>query len=246
MKIIACYSNKGGVGKTASAVNLAYLMAHSGYKVLLCDLDAQGASSFYFRLKPAKKLKNDLFFTDQNKFLNSIKGSDYANLDVLPSNMDFKDFDIFLSMMKKAQSQLKRTLKAAKKDYDIVLLDCPPTISMLSEAVFTCADKIIVPVIPSTLSERTLRQLFAFFSEHHLDANALMPFFSMVQKAKKLHQETIARLTQTCNQMLDTYIPFSADIEKMGIYRAPVTDFAKGSVPAMYYQRLWKEMQSKW
>ncbi len=245
MKIIACYSNKGGVGKTASSVNLAHLMAKSGYRVLLCDLDPQGASSFYFRLKPSKKLKEDSFFTDQEKLLKSIKGCDYDNLDVLPANMDFKDFDIFLSNMKKAHSQLKRTLKAAKDDYDIVLLDCPPTISMLSEAVFKCSDIIVVPVIPSTLSERTLEQLFEFFSEHGFDSSVIMPFFSMVQKAKKLHTETIERLSHSCSQMLETKIPFSSDIERMGVNRAPVTDFGRSTPAAMYYQQLWKEIEAR-
>lgn len=242
MKIMACYSNKGGVGKTASSVNLAHLMAKSGLRVLLCDLDPQGASSFYFRLKPAKKLKKDSFFTDKDKLLNSIKSSDYEQLDVLPSNMDFRDFDIFLANMKKPQSQLKQTLKAAKSDYDIVLLDCPPSISMLSEAVFHCADKIIIPVIPTTLSERSLEQLLTFFDEQGLKRTMLLPFFSMVQKAKKLHMETIERLGQRYPQILKTKIPFSSDIERMGVNRAPVTDFGHATPAAMYYQDLWREI----
>lgn len=64
MKIIACYSNKGGVGKTAAAVNLAYACAANGRRTLLCDLDPQGASGFYFRVKPSKKLKEERFFKD--------------------------------------------------------------------------------------------------------------------------------------------------------------------------------------
>ncbi len=67
MKIVACYSNKGGVGKTAASVNLAYAFAEAGNRVLLCDLDPQGASSFYFRVKPSQKLDNEAFFEEPNK-----------------------------------------------------------------------------------------------------------------------------------------------------------------------------------
>ena len=76
MKIIACYSNKGGVGKTATAVNLAHALAKTGRRTLLCDLDPQGASSFYFRVKPSKKLSEAAFFKDVERFTKSIRASD--------------------------------------------------------------------------------------------------------------------------------------------------------------------------
>jgi len=76
MKIIACYSNKGGVGKTATSVNLAYELARSGYRTLLCDLDPQGASGFYFRVKPSNNLKKESFFKDVKRFTNAIKGTE--------------------------------------------------------------------------------------------------------------------------------------------------------------------------
>ncbi|KXF82093.1 ParA family protein [Enterovibrio coralii] len=244
MKILACYSNKGGVGKTASAVNIAHLMAKSGYKVLLVDLDPQGASSFYYRLKPSKKLPNDSFFTRGDKFYKSIQASDYENLDVLPANMDFRGFDVFLSEMKKGQSRLRKVLKGVKKEYDIVLLDCPPTLSLLSENVFECADNILVPVIPTTLTERTLEQLYEFFDDQGYDKSRLLPFFSMVQKSKSLHKETMERIANLYPALLSTSIPFATDVERMGVNRAPLTDFGKSSSAAMFYNKLWREIEA--
>lgn len=210
MKIIACYSNKGGVGKTAAAVNLAYALAASGKHTLLCDLDPQGASSFYFRVKPSRKLTEASFFEDVEKFTKAIRGSDYDNLDILPANMGFRDFDVFLSRMRDPRSRLKKALKAVEGDYDVILLDCPPNISTLSENVFRSADAILVPVIPTTLSQRTFEQLVDFFKEYDLPLKKLHGFYCMVQGVKSLHGETMAAMNGAYEKcFLKARIPFA-------------------------------------
>lgn len=246
MKIIACYSNKGGVGKTATSVNLAYAFAQSGLRTLLCDLDPQGASSFYFRVKPSKKLTEEKFFRDVEKFTSAIRGSDFDNLDILPSNMSFRDFDVFLSRMKNSRSRLKKALKAVGNEYDVVLLDCPPNISTLSENVFKAADHIVVPVIPTTLSERTFEQLVAFFKDEKISRKKLIAAFSMVQKQKTLHGETIERMRAEHPKLfLETVIPFSTDVEKMGVHRAPVGTFARSRAAFAAYAAMFDELQGR-
>lgn len=246
MKIIACYSNKGGVGKTATSVNLAYALAASGQRTLLCDLDPQGASSFYFRVKPSRKLTDASFFEDVEKFTQSIRGSDFDNLDILPANMSFRDFDVFLSRMRDSRSRLKKALKAAKGDYDVILLDCPPNISTLSENVFRAADAILVPVIPTTLSQRTFEQLLDFFKQNDLPLKKLHGFYCMVQGVKSLHGETMDALNSAHKKwFMKAQIPFASDVERMGVNRAPVMVSAPNSAASKAYQALYEEVMKR-
>ena len=242
MKVIACYSMKGGVGKTATSVNLAYWAAKSGLKTLLIDLDPQGASSFYFRVKPSSKKWAKRFFNAYENLVKHIKASDFENLDIIPAHLSFRNFDTLLAGFKKRKNRLKRVLKGFKKEYDLVVLDCPPSISHLSESIFIASDWVLVPVIPTTLSERTFEQLMAFFEKNDYPQNKIVPFFSMVQTQKSLHKATMEAMSARYKMFLNTVIPYSSDIEKMGVHKAPVDVFAKSSQANYAYIELWTEV----
>jgi len=245
MKIIALYSIKGGVGKTSSAVNLAYISASKGYRTLVWDLDPQGASSYYFRIKPKIKGGSKDLIAGKRDLEGLIKGTDFANLDLLPADFSFRNLDLVLDTKKKPTSQIRKLLKPLADDYDFIFLDCPPNISLLSEAVFAAADILLTPIIPTTLSLRTLEQLKAFIAENNLDNLALIPFFSMADRRKKMHKDIMEDLVKNHPEILTTAIPYASDIERMGLERQPLGGFMNKGKSISAYHELWQEVMMR-
>ncbi len=238
MSVIAVYNIKGGVGKTATAVNLSYLSACQGNRTLLCDMDSQGSATYYFRIRPAKKFNSRKLLKGGKHIDRNIRGTDYPGLDLLPADFSYRNIDIALDDLKKSRRRISKILKPLRQEYDHIFLDCPPNVTLLSENIFHAADRILVPMIPTTLSRLALGQLLDFLAEIGQDRDKVLVFFSMVERRKKMHGEMM-RLLQEEPGVLDCTIPFLADVEKMGIYRQPVAAMLPRSVAAESYRRLW-------
>lgn len=245
MTILATYNIKGGVGKTAAAVNLAYLAAQAGARTLIWDLDPQGAATFYFRVKPKVKGGGKGLVNKSRPAGDLIKGTDYPLLDLLPADFSYRHLDIHLDEMRKPTRALHKILKPLRDEYDYVFLDCPPSISLVSEAVFEAADYLLVPIIPTTLSLRTLEQLKTFGSKNESQKLGLLPFFSMVDRRKTLHKQITADLPKEMPGLLNSQIPYASEIEKMGVHRAALGSFAARSRGALAYEALWNEIQQR-
>jgi len=245
MKIFATYNIKGGVGKTATAVNLSYLAAREGYRVLLWDLDAQAAATFLFRVRPRVKGGGKGLIRGTRSVDDAIKATDFDRLDLLPSDFTYRNLDLVLDAAKKPGRRLGSLLAPLRAEYDVVFLDCPPGISLLSESVLQAADTLLVPLIPTTLSVRTLDQLTEFVAGMNGHRPAILAFFSMIDRRKRLHKEISEQLPAQRADVAATAIPSLSMIERMSVERAPVTAFAPRSAAARRYAELWAEARER-
>ena len=245
MKIVATYNIKGGVGKTATAVNIAHLAARDGRRVLLWDLDPQAAASFLLRVRPRVKGGGAALIKGSRDLDAAIKGTDFERLDLLPADFTYRNLDLILDATKKPTQRLARLLRPLAAEYDLVILDCPPGISLLSESVLHAADVLLVPLIPTTLSVRTLDQLSEFISGFNGHRPKVLAFCSMIDRRKRLHLEIAERLPTERPDVARTVIPALSLIERMSVERAPVTAFAPRSTAARQYAALWAELAQR-
>jgi len=243
LQTLGLYSIKGGVGKTAACVNLAYLAASEGRKTLLIDLDPQGAATFYFRIRSPEKLTTKVFLKNQKKINQFVKATDFEFLDLLPAVLSYRLMDIGLNKHKHPKRQLRTIYEKFREDYDYIFTDCPPNITLVSENIFKAVDILLVPVIPTTLSIMTLEKLVEFFKNEKLPMKKIVPFFSMVEHGKRLHNSIIQEYNKSGEPFLKSRIPYSSDVEKMGINRQPLfLNYPKSRV-ASAYRDLWNEVK---
>jgi len=245
MKILATYNIKGGVGKTSTAVNIGHLAARDGLRVLLWDLDPQGAASFLLRVRPRVKGGGKALIKGRRELDAAIKGTDFDRLDLLPADFTYRNLDLILDSTKKPTERLDQLLRPLADEYDLIVLDCPPSISLLSESVLHAADVLLVPLIPTTLSVRTLDQLSDFIAGFDGHKPQVLAFCSMIDRRKRLHREIAVQLPEERSDVARTVIPALSLIERMSVERAPVTAFAPRSAAARQYAALWEEVAER-
>jgi cellulose biosynthesis protein BcsQ len=207
----------------------------------LWDLDPQGASTFLFRIKPKIKGGGRKLIRGKTAADDHIKGTDFERLDLLPADFSYRHMDLALDATKRPTERLSAVIEPLHDEYEYIFLDCPPSISLVSESVFDAADALLVPLIPATLSSRTFSQLIDVVD----DQAQVLAFFSMVDGRKRLHSDVMAELRAAYPQVLETAIPAAADVERMGSRRTIIDAFAPRGRAALAYRALWDEVRSR-
>jgi chromosome partitioning protein len=245
VEILGVYNIKGGVGKTTTAVNLAYRSAAQGWRTVLWDLDPQGAATYILRRKP--KIKGGIkdLARGVTPTTELIKPTDYPNLDLLPSAFSYRRLDVRFGAAKHPAKQLLKLMMPLQRTHACMILDCAPGMSVVSENVLHAVDALIVPLTPSPLSVRTLRQLVDFLDRKGWRDLKLLPFFSMIDRRKKLHKDTADQLRAEFPMILDTEVPYGAAFEQIAVRRAPIEVFAPRGHAARIYAALWSEIDAR-
>jgi len=242
LRVIAVHNLKGGVGKTAAAVNIASIAAASGIPTLLWDLDAQGACTWYLapdespKARPPKIKK---ILSGKTPVGKAIRSSSVENLDLIPADLSFRNIDVQLEKHGD-DNTVSKWLEPLGEDYGLVVLDCPPNFSRLAEQILDVADRVMVPLVPTWLSMHSWKQLQEFAEDRKLSKKKFLPFFSMVDRRKKLHRDFLENPPAGLKRLMPGYIPYASDVERMGEHRLPVYAFAPRSAAAQAYQLLWK------
>ncbi len=243
MTSFALYNIKGGVGKTAAAVNLAYLSALEGRRTLLIDLDPQSAAGYYYRIRADQTVSSKAIVKGGNRIQALIKETDFEGLYLLPGRLSYRNLDLKLNAANKSKKRIGNLLHALQGDYDIIFIDAPPNITLLSENILRGVDFVLTPVIPTYLSMRTLEELYGFFHKKQLHVSKIIAFFSMAEKRKKAHREIMENDMNRSFNLIEPFIPYAAEVEDMGRHRMPLPAYRKKSLAVQAFYELWNDIK---
>ncbi|MES1924076.1 ParA family protein [Salinisphaera sp. T31B1] len=242
MKTFALYSLKGGVGKTAAAVNLAFEAARAGEHVLLWDLDPQGAASWYLGVDEAAEVSAKRVVSGKEALGRHVQATVHDRLSVLPGSRGYRDWDAQIHAARQPRKVLETLIDPFSETFSLLILDCPPGIGALATSVLRAADRVIVPVVPTPLSLRALDEVLTHVDDKKVGKTRVIPFFSMADRRRRLHRELIDSPPPSMKKAPDVFVDYATHVEKMGEHRAPVATFAPRSRAAGQYRALYQAL----
>jgi len=246
--VYAIASQKGGTGKTSTAISLASGLAHSGKKVLLVDVDSQANSSKVLLLDYAKLGKDETIYRTvlERKPL-PVHDSGVKNLSIIPSHILLSNTDIELTTaIDHREARLKTELDKIKDDYDYVFIDCPPTLSWLTINAFTAADTIIVVVSPGYFELDSIVQISKTVQEVRAVFNPELTLtgFLFTMSDSTINTKTslkVLRQTYT-DQVIRTVIPRNTDVRDAHFSRQDIFTYNSNANAAIAYRNLIREL----
>ncbi|QYG92877.1 ParA family protein [Iamia sp. SCSIO 61187] len=244
MQSVALTALKGGVGKTSTAVNLAALAAAAGHRTLLWDIDPQAGATACLGVKPKLRGGAQRLLGGDRDLSGAVRRSSIDRLDVLPGDVSLREADVIVSSNRKPRRSLKRILSAVARDYDVVLVDCPPGVGPATEVLVRSVDLLLVPVVPAPLDLRALDRFADVIDDLGAPPELLAPFLSLVDRRKPLHRKLMDEV-RTERRFLASAVPVSSAVERMPMEQVPTVIAAPRSLASLALRDLWGEVADR-
>lgn len=246
-KIISIANQKGGVGKTTTSINLSTVLAKRNKKTLLIDADPQGNATSGVGIDQEIKLSIYDVLIDETEIKEAIIKTQIKNLDVCPSNIDLAGAEVELVSMMSREQRLKEKLDIIKNEYDYIIIDCPPSLGLITLNAFTASDSVLIPVQCEYYALEGLGQLLNTVNlvKKHLNKNleiegALLTMFdSRTNLAKQVVDEVKKYFG---DKVYKTVIPRNVKLSEAPSYGMPIILYDARSKGAKCYDKLGKEL----
>lgn len=253
-KVIAIANQKGGVGKTVTAANLGSGLARSGKKVLLIDSDSQGSLSISMGIQSPDRLDKSLA-TLISKVINEeeIDVPNFVSLrdevDLIPGNIELSAAEVNLVNAFSRENILRQVVEQVRDAYDYILIDCMPSLGMLTINALTCADSVLIPVQASYLPIKGLQQLLSTIGRIKRQLNPKLQIegilFTMVDARTNLAKDVMKQISDAYSSRIrffNSYIPMSVRLAETSIEGKSIYEYDPRGKAAIAYEALIKEV----
>ena len=249
-KIVAIANQKGGVGKTTTTINLSTILAKKGKKVLMVDTDPQGNATSGLGIDKSVHFSVYDVIINDVEIENTLQTTMVKNLDVCPSNINLAGAEVELVSMMSREQRLKEKLDCIKDKYDYIIIDCPPSLGLITLNAFTASDSVLIPVQCEYYALEGLGQLINTINlvKKHLNPNlevegALLTMFDIRTNLSNQVVKEVSKYFE--NRVYKTVIPRNVRLSEAPSYGMPISIYDPKSKGAKSYEKFAKEFLKK-